>query len=103
MTTMDGVSFIVSRGHAHARAYFCFPVEECTRMRSPVIDTLREFGGIVELPEGVELAELQAWAALQPSQAPEMSPEQLCTALKVDLCSQTEDLRAAKFVHFSSP
>lgn len=80
---MQGVSVIVPHGHVPSRAYIGFPVEESMAQRSSVIAALMGCEGVVELPEGLEVCDVQAWAEVQPEEATKLSTEELAEALKV--------------------
>lgn len=80
---MAGISFIVPHGYAHARAYIGIPVEEALAQRSSVMATLMECEGVVELPDGVAVADFMTWSDFQPEEAATLSAEELTQALKV--------------------
>lgn len=61
----------------------CVPVEPELAKESPVLDTLMEFEGLVEMPQGVSLDDFERWATIVTEDPSKLDLTQLGFALRV--------------------
>ena len=90
MPSREKPCLLLPHGCERSPVYVCIPVDPGLATKSPVIETLMEFDGLVEMPEGIALDDFEAWAAIATEDPSQLALEELSLALQV--CMQ----------HFSS-
>ena len=80
---MPGRTYVHPSGGNQTSAYFCIPLEQSLISRSPVLATLLENTGDVELPAEISTDEFLEWAKAPVESAASMPAKQICVALQV--------------------
>lgn len=83
MPSLDKPCFLLPHGSERSNVYVCIPVDTGLATKSPVLETLMEFDGLVEMPEGISLDDFEAWAAIATQDPSQLALEELSLGLKV--------------------
>lgn len=83
MPSLENPCLLLPHGCERSPVYVCIPVDPDLATKSPVIETLMEFDGFVELPEGIALDDFEAWAAIATEDPSQLALEELSLALQV--------------------
>eukprot|EP00892_Ulva_mutabilis_P007302 jgi/Ulvmu1/4944/UM205_0006.1 len=82
MPSVESPCFLLPHDSQRSAAYICIPVDTEIAERSPVLETLIEYEGLVRMPAGITLDEFLARAALQENDVKELSDDELGLALQ---------------------
>lgn len=85
MPSLDNPCLLLPHLSKRSTVYVCIPVDTSIATRSPVLETLMEFEGTVEMPGGVSVDDFEAWAALSTDDPSALDEGELCLALKVSI------------------
>lgn len=83
MPSLEKPCLLVPHGSERSTAYICIPVDPDLAMRSSVLETLLEFEGFVDLPEGITLDDFETWAEVSTQDPSTLSLNQLALAMQV--------------------
>ena len=85
MPSLDKPCLLLPHLSKRSTVYVCVPVDTSIATRSPVLETLMEFDGPVEMPGGVSVDDFEAWAALSTDDPSALDESELCLARKVPI------------------